>query len=177
MATNDADHEYGPTPEHSTYEHTDIEPTIAGKFAVWLGVAMVVSAGIVYGTFWMFEGWTEEANQAAQQFPLAADYDRPRTGPLLQTQPFKDLWELREKERQKLTQYSWVDQGSGVVRIPVDEAIRLMSERGVPTLGGEPSGGGVEIVPDSASGRTTAPRAGVPARAQTAVRADGTKNE
>ena len=33
---NEADLEYGPTPPDATYEHTDIEPSIAGKFAVWL---------------------------------------------------------------------------------------------------------------------------------------------
>ena len=69
--TNEADLEYGPTPE-TRPEHTDIEPSIAWKFAIWLWSRCCISAAIVYGTFWLFEGREESANRAAQVFPLAA---------------------------------------------------------------------------------------------------------
>ena len=98
---NDADLEYGPTPADAAYEHTDIEPSIAGKFAVWLTIAMVISAGIVYGTFWFFEGQEQTAGQASQQFPLAAGQVREPEGPRLQTQPFKDVYLLRQGENEK----------------------------------------------------------------------------
>ena len=100
---NDADLEYGPTPADAEYEHTDIEPSIAGKFAVWLTVAMVISVAIVYGTFWFFEGREQTAGQASQQFPLAAGQVREPPGPQLQTQPFKDIYLLRQSENEKLT--------------------------------------------------------------------------
>jgi hypothetical protein len=158
MSTNDADLEYGPTPEHSEYEHTDIEPSIAGKFALWLVIAVVISAAIVYGTFWLFEGQEKAANQAAQMFPLAAGQTRTPQGPALQVQPFKDIYMLREGEREKLTTYGWVDQGAGVVRIPVDEALRLMGERqGVGASADMPESMN-RVIQDSSSGRTAARR-------------------
>ena len=155
---SDADLEYGPTPADAEYEHTDIEPGIAGKFALWLAIAMVLSGGIVYGTFWLFEGQASDANRAAQMFPLAAGQVREPQGPRLQTQPFKDIYALRESERERLTTYGWVDQGAGVVRIPIEDALRLMSERGSFGAGSQTPDGLNQVAQDSSSGRTTAGR-------------------
>lgn len=155
---SDADLEYGPTPENAEHEHTDIEPSIPSKFAVWLAVAMVLSAGIVYGTFWFFEGQESDASRAAQMFPLAAGQVRQPQGPGLQTQPFKDIYQLRQGEREKLTTYGWVDQGAGVVRIPIEDALRIMSERGTVTSSPQTPAGLNDVVQDSSSGRTVAPR-------------------
>jgi hypothetical protein len=37
-----------------------------------------------------------------------------------------------EQENKRLTTYGWVDPKSGVVRIPVDQAMKLLAERGLP---------------------------------------------
>jgi hypothetical protein len=155
---NEADLEYGATPANAQYEHTDIEPTIAGKFAVWLFVAMLISGGIVYGTFWLFEGQEARAGLANQLFPLAAGQVKEPQGPRLQTQPFKDIYVLRQGEREKLTTYGWVDQASGVVRIPVDDAMRMLSERGAIHSTTQAPAELNQVVQDSSSGRTSAPR-------------------
>ena len=155
---NEADLEYGPTPEGAEHEHTDIDPTIAGKFAIWLSIAMLISAAIVYGSFWFLEGNELEANRGAQVFPMAAGHTREPQGPRLQTQPFKDVYMLREAEREKLTTYGWVDQDGGVVRIPIEDALKLMEQRGMVTSSPQKPSGLNEVVQDSSSGRTTAPR-------------------
>jgi hypothetical protein len=154
---NEADLEYGPTPEGAEHEHTDIEPSIAGKFALWLAVAMMISAGIVYGTFWLFEGREHDAARAAEVFPLAAGQEKEPQGPRLQTQPFKDGYLLRQHEQDRLTTYGWVDQSAGVVRIPIEDAMRLMAERGIKAAP-QTSAGINQVVQDSSSGRTAAPR-------------------
>ena len=155
---NEADREYGATPADAQHEHTDIEPAIANRFAIWLVIAMFISAGIVYGTFWLFEGREEEASRAAQQFPLAAAQIREPQGPRLLTQPFKDIYLLRQAEREKLTTYGWVDQGAGIVRIPIEDALRLTSERGKVASSQETPTGLNQVVQDASSGRTSAPR-------------------
>ncbi len=157
MSTNDADLEYGPTPEHSEYEHTDIEPSIAGKFAIWLCVAMIISAGIVYGTFWFFEGMEKDANTAARVFPLAVGQTRQPQGPQLQNQPFKDIYMLRQGEAEKLSSYGWVDKDGGIARLPIDRAIDVMLEKGFPARA--EGGNALNVVTqDSSSGRTVVPR-------------------
>ena len=156
---SDANLEYGPTPPDSEYEHTDIDPGIAGKFAVWLGIAMALSVGIVYGTFWLFEGREQTWNQQVQQFPLAVGQVKEPPTPRLQTQPFKDVWQLKSGEIERLTSYGWVDQGTGVVHIPIDDAMRVVAERGaVPAAGQQPPADFNQRVQDSSSGRTAVPR-------------------
>jgi hypothetical protein len=161
MATHEADLdklEYGPTPPGAQYEHTDIEPSIASQFAIWLTVSMLISAGIVYGTFWFFEGREEAQSRAEAMYPLAAGQTREPPTPRLQTQPFKDVYLLRQGEAEKLTTYGWIDKEQGLVRLPIERAMELTLQRGLPTRpgAGAPSAG--MIVQDSSAGRTAAPR-------------------
>jgi hypothetical protein len=157
MSIDEHDPEYGPTPEHADHEHTDIEPAIAWKFAIWLAVAMTISMGIVYSTFWFFERREQAVNRAAQAFPLAAGQDRQPPVPHLQTQPFKDIYMLRQGETEKLTGYAWVDKGTGVTRIPIEDAMRLVVDKGI--VVGRPRQGPVnQVVSDSSAGRVAVSR-------------------
>jgi hypothetical protein len=119
---------------------------------------MIVSGGIVYGTFWLFEGRSTASDARWQQFPLAAGQPKEPPPPRLQTQPFKDVYQLRQGQLDKLQTYGWVDQSSGVVHIPIDEAMRIVSERSVSPSRGQTSNGQQQVVMDSSSGRTAVPR-------------------
>jgi len=155
---HEIDDEYGPTPPGAKYEHTDIDAAVGYKFALWLFVSMIVSLGIVYGTFWFFEGRERAANQAAQKYPLAATMPRREpSGPQLQKQPFKDIYTLRQGENDKLSSYGWVDKDGGVTRIPIDRAMEIMLQRGFPARA--EGGNALNVVTqDSSSGRTIVPR-------------------
>jgi hypothetical protein len=157
MSTNEHDIEYGPNPPGAQYEHTDIDPSIGYKFGAWLIVAMLLSAGLVYGVFWFFEGRVADRDQVAQKYPLAAGQAKEPPAPRLQTQPFKDVYLLRKAEAERLESYGWVDQPAGVTRIPIDRAMELVIERGLPV---RPEGGAAapQVVQDSSAGRTTATR-------------------
>jgi hypothetical protein len=152
------DLEYGPTPPGAKYEHTDIDVSVGYQFALWLSVAMIVSVGIVYATFWFFEGREKSANELAQKYPLAAAAG-PKTPPTpnLQTQPFRDVYELRAAENKKLIEYGWVDKDGGVTRIPIDRAMEVMLQRGFTS---RPAGADAKnvVTQDSSSGRTMVPR-------------------
>lgn len=151
------DLEYGPTPPGAQYEHTDIDPAIGYKFALWLSVAMVISFAIVYGVFRFFDGRHHAANAAAQKYPLAAGVTRQQPTPFLQTQPFKDIYMLRDEEATRLSEYGWVDKDGGVTRIPIDRAMELMIQRGFQTR--TEGGDALNVVTqDSSSGRTVVPR-------------------
>jgi len=151
------DLEYGPTPPGAKHEHTDIDPSIGYKFASWLMVAMLISAGIVYGALWFFERQEKAAGTLAQKYPLAAGVHKDPPTPNLQNQPFKDIYMLRQEEIEKLTRYGWVDKDGGVTRIPIDRAMDVMLQRGFParTDGGDTLN---VVTQDSSSGRTVARR-------------------
>jgi hypothetical protein len=150
--------EYGPTPPDAQHEHTDIEPSIAWKFAIWLTVGMAISVAIVYGAYSFFTIREDAARSAAQVFPMAAGQVKEPPTPRLQTQPFKDIYLVRQAEQERLSTYGWVDKGAGTVHIPIEDAMRLMEERGLLTSrAGEPTSQG-QAVTDSSAGRVAVPR-------------------
>ena len=57
------------------------------------------------------------------KFPRAAPGNR-RT---------EEINDFRMQEEQTLHSYGWVDQSAGVVRIPIDRAMELLAQRGLPT--------------------------------------------
>ena len=157
LGAGEHDLEYGPTPPGAKYEHTDIDPAIGYKFALWLAVAMLMSFAIVYGTFILFDREARQVNEAAVRYPLAAGAARPQPTPALQTQPFKDVYLLRHEETQRLDSYGWVDKEGGITRIPIDRAMEVMLQRGYPVRA--EGGDALNVVTqDSSSGRTVAPR-------------------
>ena len=58
---------------------------------------------------------------------------------LFRSRPDRDLQAVRAQEDRILTTYGWVDKSRGVVRIPIDEAMRLVAEQGLPATAA-PSG-------------------------------------
>ena len=150
------DLEYGPTPAGAQYEHTDVDVAIGYSFAIWLAVAMVLSLGLVYGVFWLFERGQADADVAAQQFPLAVGQEKEPPSPRLQTQPFKDGYLLKQGQGERLNAFGWVDKESGIVHIPIDRAMELTRQQ----LTARPDGQAAPstVVQDSSGGRTTAAR-------------------
>lgn len=155
--SNDADLEYGPTPPGAEYEHTDIDPGVGYKFGLWLAVSMAIGAAIVYGTYAFLERRADAVDEAARRFPLAQGISQVPPAPRLQTQPFKDVFQLKSEQRGTLNSYGWVDRATGVVHIPIDRAMRLTLERGLPARAGGSNAPSM-VVQDSSAGRTSAPR-------------------
>ena len=52
--------------------------------------------------------------------------------PKLQLSPPMDLQAFRAREEQELTNYGWVNRSSGVVRIPIERAMDLVLQQGLP---------------------------------------------
>jgi hypothetical protein len=82
--------------------------------------------------------------------------------PRLQVNAPKDLADYMKQQQQALDTYGWVDQKAGVVRIPIDRAMDLLLEKGLPVRA-ESTGGpaGSQQKPPSAAGKKTAEPAGV----------------
>lgn len=154
--SNDADLEYGPTPPGAQYEHTDIDPSIGYKFGLWLAVSMVIGAAIVYGAYSVLERMAV-SRDATQQFPAAVGRSQEPPSPRLQTQPFKDIYQLKAEQLGALHSYGWIDKATGVVHIPIERAMELTVQRGLPARQGGSTAPSM-IVEDSSAGRTMATR-------------------
>lgn len=153
-----ADDEYASTPEGSTYEHTDAHIGIVVKFLFWLAVMAVAvhfGLGVMYG--WLVSS-AETAEAAEIQYPLAVDEElRLPPVPRLQESPADEIEVFRREEDELLESYGWQSREAGVVRIPIDEAMRLTVERGLMSraVDGDESTATLGMRPaDSSSGRT-----------------------
>jgi hypothetical protein len=116
------------------YETSDVN--VGGVFIFALGLFITVL--VVHLALWMlFAFFAESAtSHAVRQYPLAVGHqDRLPPYPRLQVNPREDLRELRSAEDAVLTSYGWVDKSNGFVRIPIDEAMKLTVQRGLPARG------------------------------------------
>ncbi len=67
--------------------------------------------------------------------PVSALETQPTPpGPLLQEHPENDLLNYKATETAVLTSYGWINQSSGTVHMPVDRAMQLMVQGGIPTF-------------------------------------------
>ena len=53
-------------------------------------------------------------------------------GPRLQEHPWMELQDLRKNEEQALTTYGWVNKDAGTVRVPIDRAMEMVVQKGLP---------------------------------------------
>ena len=53
--------------------------------------------------------------------------------PLLQPQPSLDHEEYMKSQQQFLQSYRWIDRQNGVVRIPIEQAMKLLLKQGLPS--------------------------------------------
>ena len=151
------DDEYAATPEGAAYEHTDAAVAPVAKFLVWLFVAAVLTHVGLAGVYKLLidQGVAQEASE--RRYPLAAG-EEPRLPPVprLQQHPPDELRTFRGDEQTHLGTYGWENKAAGTVRIPIDEAMRLTVERGLPVQAVDPAQStGLGMMPaDASSGRT-----------------------
>jgi hypothetical protein len=63
--------------------------------------------------------------------------------PRLQISPVADLSDFRSKEAEMLANYGWVNQTAGIVRVPIDRAMELVLQQGLPArTNGQPGKAG-----------------------------------
>jgi hypothetical protein len=112
------------------HEESDVNiRAIFGFGGGLMAVAFVVLL-LIYVLFGFFDG--RERLTGPAEYPLAAEANKEPPEPRLQTNPREDLAEMRAREDEILTTYGWVDKNAGVVRIPIEVAMKLVLERGLP---------------------------------------------
>ena len=112
------------------HEESDVNILAIFGFGSGLMAVAVVVLLVIYVLFGFFDG--RERATIPAEYPLAAQADKVPPEPRLQEHPREDLSELRAREDEILSSYGWVDKNAGVVRIPIDAAMKLTLERGLP---------------------------------------------
>jgi len=114
-------------------EKSDVSVRGLVKFGVAL-VALGIAANLlVWGMFTYFN--TSAQKSQAPPPPMFNGNQLPpeprlQGAPGHQTSALEDLLEMRQREDKTLGSFGWVDQQNGVVRIPIEDAKRLIVKRG-----------------------------------------------
>jgi|SRR5712692_2793692 len=113
------------------HETSDVNIRAILGFGIGLLVAGVLVHVMVLLLFKFFAA--SESRHVRPEFPLAAGQEnRLPPEPRLQTNPRQDLRDLRAREDAILGSYGWVDRNAGVVRIPIERAMQVTVQRGLP---------------------------------------------
>lgn len=138
-------------PPDVPHDRHDVRTGAVLQFGFWLlAAAILVHIGI-WGFFKLLEAREREADQPLSP-AVAASLKRTPPEPRLEPDPLAPLARLRAHEDARLSTYGWVDRRERAVRIPIDRAMELLVERGVP--GGTPMS---VVTPGAARQQTVRP--------------------
>ncbi len=112
----------------------DRELNVRAIVITGIGLAgiLVVSAALM----WPLNSLLLDRGRAADPPPPLLPEARQRPlppEPRLQVSPERELREMRAEEERVLSSYGWVDEAGGIARVPVERAIDLVLEFGLPT--------------------------------------------
>jgi hypothetical protein len=112
-------------------EATDVNVWAVGKFAIALILLAIISLS---GLFALFRYFIQSSGGPLPQITRGNEIDarkRPPAPQLEITEPL-DLARERAAEDKLLTTYGWVDRQHGTVRIPIERAIDMIAQQGLP---------------------------------------------
>lgn len=111
------------------HEERDVQIRPIVTFAVGL---IILASVVMVLMGWLFGYFAaRQAKLDVPMSPLAVTHGEPPE-PRLEVAPDQVLQELRAEEHTMLHSYGWVDREAGVVRIPIERAMTLLTERGLP---------------------------------------------
>lgn len=140
---------HNPKLPRGDYERRDIRAADVTYFLIGLAIAVVFVYFIAKGVFRYLDKRYETGQPPASPLVNAAPSDTRRIppefgnnyekylqqdfpAPQLEINERTELNDIRQREEDTLSTYGWVDQKSGTVRIPIDRAMDLLVERGLP---------------------------------------------
>jgi len=139
------------------YETRDVNTRAVLVFLAVLFVVLVVA---LFVTWLVFRYYSVAEQPPVPASPFADVRELP-SGPELEVHARQNLLNAYAKQQQELENYAWEDRNAGIVRIPIERAMDLLIEKGLPVL---PAGAGN----DAASG-SSAPKSGKSAESAPSV--------
>jgi hypothetical protein len=117
------------------YETRDADARGVFNFLIILGVVLVLSAAVCWGLFRYF---SVEQPDSSNTSPFSDIRELP-SGPQLQVNPREDLLRFRAEQEKALGSYAWENRAAGAVRVPIDRAMELLVQKGLPVQGATPA--------------------------------------
>jgi hypothetical protein len=121
-------------------------------FIIGLTVSVVFIGWLITAVLNTLEGREKKAELESRPSPFAAEraklppeprlqlspnseeqIDKKEPPDLKKQHPLEEMKQLRKSWDDQLNGYSWVDEQAGVVRLPIEDAKKLLLQRGLPT--------------------------------------------
>jgi hypothetical protein len=111
------------------YEKTDASPRGLVYFVAVIAAFLAIMAALL---IWLFSHYQKtETNGSSVARPFEAVEPLP-PAPRIQPDPRIDMRTYFDSQQQTLNTYGWIDRQNGIVRLPIDRAMELLLERGLP---------------------------------------------
>jgi hypothetical protein len=155
MATKHGEKHDVPVDASAGWEKRDVNIKALFQFAFWMAVVLAVT---LIGMRFSFDAFKKATPMGATMSPMVSPESRMiPPAPLLQVHPHQELVDYCAQQQGQVNTYGWVDQQSGVVRIPVDRAMDLILAKGLPTRASTDASGPASytpVAPATVSGQT-----------------------
>jgi hypothetical protein len=137
---------HGPGPNQEGFEHEDLGARSIFIFLIVLVGVCAFSYFVIQGLYDYLDAYdrTHQPAVSPMKAPVQSTVREPVVGvlhqkvmqtfpePRLEDDERDELHDVRLHEEQVLASYGWVDEKNGVVRIPIERAMQLIAERGLP---------------------------------------------
>lgn len=134
-----AGEEAGMSEQRATVRFEERDVSIRGVLIAGIGV-LLCTIGIVCVLHLLFSYMRHlKAEESPPTSPLARRIDQLPPEPRLQASPQWDYQTMRADAEWKLHHYEWIDKQKGAVAIPIDRAMDLVAQRGIPPSTEPPS--------------------------------------
>lgn len=131
---NHTEPDNNPTVAH---EHTDADSHAITQFGIGLAFLIVVSQLLLW---WVFDHFSERETKLSPHVPAIVRLQAPTVPPEprlqgnapLDVNPRLDLKQMRANEDAFLNHYGWIDPDHGIVHVPIDKALNVVAQTGLP---------------------------------------------
>jgi hypothetical protein len=134
---------------HGGYEHRDISPSGVLYFLIGLALAIIVAYFVIDAFYHFLDKHFEAEQTPVSPLVTNAPKDTRRIppqyhgdyakylkegfpSPQLEVDERTELNDERLREEDTLSTYGYIDKDAGIVRIPIDRAMDLIAQRGLP---------------------------------------------
>jgi hypothetical protein len=112
------------------YEKSDASPRGLLYFALAMtAILAILSLSLI----WLFKHYQKTQNPGAFIAAPFAGVEPVPPAPRIQPDPGADMRNYYQSQQNLLNSYAWIDRQNGIVRLPIDRAMELLLQRGLPT--------------------------------------------
>lgn len=119
------------------HEHTDADSYAITRFGIALAFLIVVAQLLLW---WLFDHFSAREARLSPHVPAIVRMEAPRLPPEprlqgnapLDLNPRLDLKKMRQDEDAFLNHYGWIDPDRGIVHVPIDKALDIIAQTGLP---------------------------------------------